>query len=305
MLDHRLPALKILMTIADCLKRVYELDTETARLDLEVLLAWALKKDRAYLYTWPEKNLSSDQQNVFDTAVERRKKGEPIAYIVGEKEFWSLPLYVDDSTLIPRADTEILVEAALEKITAPMKILDLGTGTGAIAIALANERPACQLMAVDKSIHALALAHKNRERHGLSNLVFMCSDWFSNIQEKDFDIIVSNPPYVDANDPHLVDGDVIYEPQSALVAAEKGLADIKKITGTSVDFLKQGGWLMIEHGWEQASDVREVFTRENFSEITTMQDYAGNDRVTMGRSNGKMGYGKMGPEKMEESVNGR
>src|SRR5690606_19476920 len=115
------------------------------------------------------------------------------------------------------------------------------------------ERPACQLMAVDKSIHALALAHKNRERHGLSNLVFMCSDWFSNIQEKDFDIIVSNPPYVDANDPHLVDGDVIYEPQSALVAAEKGLADIKKITGTSVDFLKQGGWLMIEHGWEQAS----------------------------------------------------
>lgn len=293
------------MTIADCLKRVHELDTETARLDLEVLLAWALKKDRTYLYTWPEKQLSSEEQNVFDTAVERRKKGEPIAYIVGEKEFWSLPLYVDDSTLIPRADTEILVEAALEKIAAPMKILDLGTGTGAIAIALANERPDCKFMAVDKSIHALALAHKNCERHGLKNLVFMCSDWFSNIQEKDFDVIVANPPYVDATDPHLAEGDVVFEPQSALVAEENGLADIKKIISTSTAFLKQGGWLMLEHGWKQAADVREVFTRETFSKVATVQDYAGNERVTMGQWHGKIGQGKMGHGKSEETVNGR
>lgn len=276
------------MTIADCLKRVHELDADTARLDLEVLLAWALKKDRAYLYTWPEKKLSNEELKVFDTAVERRKKGEPIAYIVGEKEFWSLPLYVDDSTLIPRADTEILVEAALEKIAAPMKILDLGTGTGAIAIALANERPDCKFLAVDKSIHALALAHKNRERHGLKNLGFMCSDWFSNIQEKDFDIIVSNPPYVDVADPHLAEGDVVFEPQSALVAEENGLADIKKIISTSTAFVKQGGWLMIEHGWKQAAGVREVFTREKFVGVTTIQDYAGNDRVTMGQWPGKM-----------------
>ncbi len=262
------------------------MDTETARLDLEVLLAWALKKDRTYLYTWPERELSGDEQECFDTAVERRKKGEPIAHIVGEKEFWSLPLYVDNSTLIPRADTETLVEAALEKINAPMKILDLGTGTGAIAIALASERPGCTIMAVDKSIHALTLAHKNCERHGLNNLTFMCSDWFGNIQEKDFDVIVSNPPYIDVTDPHLNEGDVIFEPQSALVAAEGGLADIKEIARSSVAYLKRGGWLMLEHGWRQAADVRNIFGEGKFTGIKTVQDYAGNDRVTIGQMAG-------------------
>lgn len=256
--------------------------SESARLDAEVILCWVLNKDRSYLFTWPEKELPAEQLEQLDKLLARRLGGEPVAYILGEKEFWSLPFYTNASTLIPRPDTEILVEQVLKSLpNNPQSILDLGTGTGAIAIALAHERPDCHIDAVDKSHEAVALAVKNSRRHQKNNLSVFHSDWFSSIT-RSYNVIISNPPYIDADDEHLAQGDVVFEPRSALVSDAEGLADINYIVDHAQAFLLPGGLLAIEHGYQQGSAVQGVFSAAGYLNIATVKDYGGNERVTFG-----------------------
>lgn len=275
------------MDIQHCLLRATELQalSDSARLDVELLLARVLQKDRSYLFTWPEKTLSDEQRADFDTLFSRRLKGEPIAHILGEKEFWSLPLSVNASTLIPRPDTELLVELALDLLPkTAASIVDLGTGTGAIALALASENPAWNILALDQSPSACDLAESNRSRLGFDQVQVRQSDWFSALKQgvECFDLIVSNPPYIDKDDHHLSEGDVRFEPLSALVADESGLADFKKITARSSAFLKCGGTLLFEHGYQQAKDVRDILMAAGFQSVRSEQDLNGNDRATLG-----------------------
>jgi release factor glutamine methyltransferase len=259
--------------------------SESPQLDAAVLLCHVIDKPRAYLFTWPERTIEHAQVSAFQALVERRMVGEPIAYIIGNREFWSLPLHVSPSTLIPRPDTERLVEAALDKaalIAGPL--LDLGTGTGAIALALASELKSRRVIGVDLMPEAVQLANVNRERLGLQNCEFYQGSWFSNLESGiEFAVIVSNPPYIDANDPHLSQGDVRFEPSSALVAGENGLADIRCIAQQSCEFLLDGGWLLFEHGYQQGSDVRNILSQLNFDNVVTETDYSGLERVTLGR----------------------
>ncbi len=260
----------------------FSLVSDSARLDAEVLLAWVLGKDRTYLFTWPEKTLDADGQQRFEAVVVRRERGEPIAYILGEKEFWSLPLYSEPSTLIPRPDTEVLVEQVLARLPeSPQKILDLGTGTGAIALALASERNDCEVDAIDKVDKAVGLANKNARRLKIENVRVFKSDWFSAITQT-YNVIVSNPPYIDVNDKHLKQGDVIFEPETALVAADNGLADIRYIAEKAKAFLLAGGMLVFEHGYEQREAVQLILGKAGYSGVTTEKDYHGQDRVTLG-----------------------
>ncbi len=256
--------------------------SESPRLDAEVLLAQVLQQDRGYLFTWPERELSPPQFEQAQGYLERRKTGEPVAYILGEREFWSLPLYCDASTLIPRPDTEVLVELVLALLPEnTQRILDLGTGTGALALALAYECKNCQVDAVDFSSSAVALAEKNRQRLGLTNVRCMQSDWFSSA-EGIYEVIVANPPYIDKQDSHLTQGDVAFEPRSALVADDSGLADLQRIIACAPKFLAEGGLLALEHGYTQAPEVRDLFQRNGYKEVNTKKDYGGNDRVTYG-----------------------
>lgn len=284
------------MNISECLSKSRELEqtSDSARLDTEVLLAWVIGKNRTYLYTWPEYQLTEEEQLKFESALMQRKNGQPIAYICGEKEFWSLPLFCDSSTLIPRPDTELLVELALDKLsTLPhtSTVLDLGTGTGAIALAIASENRNYRAVGVDKSSAAIALAQKNKQRLNIHNAEFFQSDWYEfagiglNPGRTGYDLIVSNPPYIDAQDNHLNEGDVRFEPETALVADEHGLADIKIIVAGAKDFLTNSGWLLIEHGWQQGADVRDVFSHNSFIKVETVRDLGGNDRVTLGQKN--------------------
>lgn len=272
-------------SVRDNLRRTAELpDSDTARLDLEVLLGHVLQKPRTWLYTWPEHELSESAQQQFDRILERRAHGEPVAHLVGKREFWSLPLKVDASTLIPRPETELLVEVALELCPQPRaQVLDLGTGTGAIALALASERPGWQIVAAEKSPEAVALAEENRAALGLGNVQVLRSDWFAQVPAQQFDLIVSNPPYIDAADPHLAEGDVRFEPRSALVAGRSGLADIEQIAGEALAYLAPEGWLVVEHGWQQAGPVRELFARAGLRQVSSRNDYAGRERLTLGR----------------------
>jgi release factor glutamine methyltransferase len=279
-----------LSTISDVLAQHLLLVTvsDSARLDVEVLLAAALKKERTYLYTWPEKILSPAEQRCFDEMFQRRINGEPIAYILGEKEFWSLSLQVNSSTLIPRPETELLVETALSLFQqdAPLverHIIDLGTGTGAIALALASEKPHWQIVAVDSSPAACSLAERNRLQHQLNNVQLICSDWFNSLSKIRVDMIVSNPPYIDKNDPHLQQGDVRFEPHSALIADQQGIADIALIAQQATEKLLPKGWLLIEHGYQQADAVMAVFQKHGYQSCSTVMDMAGQARVTMGQ----------------------
>ncbi|MCG3865900.1 MULTISPECIES: peptide chain release factor N(5)-glutamine methyltransferase [unclassified Photobacterium] len=264
--------------------------SESPQLDSAVLLCHVLDKPRSYLLTWPEKQLDNDQYNAFMGVLERRLNGEPIAYIVGEREFWSLPLKVSPSTLIPRPDTERLVELALDKITsATTKVLDLGTGTGAIALAIASECPSLQVTGIDLRQEAAELAHENSQRLSILNTRFLAGSWYSPLQDNDvFDVIVSNPPYIDQADPHLVQGDVRFEPKSALVADDNGLADIRIISAQGRKHLMVGGWLLMEHGFEQGLAVRTILEQLGYQQVSTSQDYAGLDRVTMGCWQGEL-----------------
>ena len=256
--------------------------SDTPRLDLEVLLCYVLDKPRSYLFTWPEKVLDQKATEHFNDLFRRRANGEPIAHLTGEKEFWSLSLEVNATTLIPRPDTELLVETALDLLDKPTAdVLDLGTGTGAIALALASERPSWQIIAVDTVPEAVALAEKNRQRLALDNVRVLQSHWFKDITAQKFDLIVTNPPYIDADDQHLKEGDVRFEPGSALVAGNKGLADIELIITGAKNYLSDGGWLLIEHGYQQAEAVRTLLNDDGYSQISTQRDMAGHERLTL------------------------
>ena len=274
-------------TLGDCLQRAAALAgaSDSPRLDTEVLLARAVGRDRTYLYTWPEKQLSDAQWALFNAWFEQRLAGTPLAYIVGEKEFWSLSLKVNNATLIPRPETEHLVERALQLLPAtPRRVADLGTGTGAIALALASERPQWRIFALDKEPVAVELAEQNRRRLGFDNVTVGRSDWLAQFDEAEaLDMVVSNPPYIDAGDPHLQRGDVRFEPRTALVAAAGGLAAIEKIAQQASLRLRPGGWLLVEHGFQQGARVRQRFGEQGFIETATHRDMAGLERLTEGR----------------------
>ncbi|MFM5481661.1 peptide chain release factor N(5)-glutamine methyltransferase [Aeromonas veronii] len=261
---------------------------ESPRADADVLLCHLLDCRRSYLMTWPERELDAAQQVTLQGWLARRLNGEPIAHLVGEREFWSLPLKVSPATLIPRPDTEVLVEQALTKIPqGPCAVLDLGTGTGAIALALKSERPELDVWAVDRMADAAALARENSAALGLP-IEVRDGSWFEPLGEPDrdntprFAVIVSNPPYIDGADPHLEQGDVRFEPRSALVADDAGLADIRHIVAHAPAYLLTDGWLLLEHGWDQGKAVRQLLRDGGYREVATVRDYGDNDRVTLG-----------------------
>ncbi|WP_230351098.1 peptide chain release factor N(5)-glutamine methyltransferase [Lelliottia sp. WAP21] len=259
-------------------------ESESPKRDAEILLEHVTGKARSFILAFGETALSATQESQLSELLARRKHGEPVAHLTGEREFWSLPLYVSAATLIPRPDTECLVEQALARLPAgPCQILDLGTGTGAIALALASERPDCQVTAVDVMPDAVALAKRNVQRLGLRNVQILQSSWFAGVAGQSFGMIVSNPPYIDEQDPHLTQGDVRFEPLTALVAGHEGLADIEHIIITARAHLIPGGWLLIEHGWTQGQAVRERFAQAGYVDIETCRDYGDNDRLTLGR----------------------
>ncbi|WIO74607.1 peptide chain release factor N(5)-glutamine methyltransferase [Porticoccaceae bacterium LTM1] len=274
------------MTVAEHLRRAVELEniSTTPRLDIEVLLCHVLEKPRSYLFAWPDEVLSEQQEALFSALLDRRKKGEPVAHLTGVREFWSLPLQVNSSTLIPRPDTELLVEAALQlPLPEQAHVVDLGTGTGAIALALASEKPHWKIVAADVQPDAVALAESNRAALGFKNVSVVQSNWFEGLADQTFDLIVSNPPYIDPLDPHLSQGDVRFEPRTALVAENNGLADIEIIASGAMQKLNAGGWLVVEHGYDQGEAVRKVFSGSGFTEVATRQDLSGNDRISLGR----------------------
>lgn len=259
-------------------------DSPTPRLDAELLLAHALGKPRSYLHTWPERELDGPQLECYQAALARRQTGEPVAYILGQQGFWSLELEVAEHTLIPRPDTELLVETALALLPAtPAAILDLGTGSGAIALALASERSAWQVVGVDRIAEAVALAERNRSRLALINASFGPSHWFSALTGQRFQLIVSNPPYIAADDQHLAQGDVRFEPSSALVAGADGLDDIRLIIQQAADYLEVGGWLLLEHGFDQAAAVRGLLQLRGFRAVESRRDLGGHERISLGR----------------------
>ena len=263
---------------------------ESPRADADVLLCHLLGCRRSYLMTWPERELDAAQQARLQDWLSRRLNGEPIAHLIGEREFWSLPLKVSPATLIPRPDTEVLVEQALAHLPprpvapdqAPCTLLDLGTGTGAIALALKSERPDADVWAVDRMPEAAALARANSAALGLP-ITVRDGSWFEPLSGAPcFGMIVSNPPYIDGADPHLAEGDVRFEPRSALVADEQGLADIRLIVAGAPAHLLPGGWLLLEHGWQQGEAVRQLLLQHGYSQVETVRDYGDNERVTLG-----------------------
>lgn len=259
-------------------------DSPSARLDAELLLAHVLGKPRSYLRTWPEREPDAAQCAAFAALLERRRAGEPVAYLLGRQGFWSLELEVAPHTLIPRPDTELLVETALALCPGgPARVLDLGTGTGAIALALACERPAWRVLGVDRVAEAVALAERNRARLGLGNARFVESRWFSALAGERFAMIVGNPPYIAADDRHLNEGDVRFEPASALVAGEDGLDDIRRIVAEAPEHLEAGGWLLLEHGYDQAEAVRALFAARGFAAVESRRDLGGHQRITLGQ----------------------
>ncbi|MFW5399250.1 peptide chain release factor N(5)-glutamine methyltransferase [Yersinia sp. 1252 StPb PI] len=257
--------------------------SDSPKRDAEILLSFVTAKARTYVLAFGETKLTADQLQRLEQLATRREQGEPIAYLVGEREFWSLPLSVSSATLIPRPDTECLVEQALAHLPAtPCHILDLGTGTGAIALALASERPDCAVVGVDIQADAVALARHNAEKLAIGNVHFLQSSWFDAVDGQ-FTLIVSNPPYIDADDPHLNEGDVRFEPHSALVAPAEGMASLDEIIRCAPAYLEAGGWLMLEHGWQQADAVQKLLKNAGFSAVMTHKDYGNNDRVTLGQ----------------------
>ncbi|MCF8979237.1 MULTISPECIES: peptide chain release factor N(5)-glutamine methyltransferase [Pseudomonas syringae group] len=273
------------MTIIASLLRSAELpDSPTARLDAELLLAAALGKPRSFLHTWPERIVSTEAALAFAGYLQRRRTGEPVAYILGQQGFWKLDLEVAPHTLIPRPDTEMLVEAALELVPAfaPAQVLDLGTGTGAIGLALANDRQQWKITAVDRVPEAVALAERNRQRLQLDNAEVLNSHWFSALEGRQFDLIISNPPYIAETDPHLSMGDVRFEPGSALTSGPDGLDDLRTIISEAPVHLSPGGWLLLEHGYDQGPAVRELLIRHGFERIQTRRDLGEHERITFG-----------------------
>lgn len=255
------------------------------RLDAEVLLMHATGLARTALITRGETPLTAEQESVLHALLARRARGEPIAYLTGVREFWSLELHVTPDVLIPRPETELLVEQTLTRIPrdAAWTIADLGTGSGAIALAIASERPRCRLIATDTSERALAVARANAQRLGIGNVEFRHGEWFVPLAGLAFDLVVSNPPYIAEGDPHLDAGDVRFEPRAALTAGPDGLDAIRLIAARSPTHLTPGGWLLLEHGYDQQAAVHSILAGLGFEGITGYRDLAGNARMTAGR----------------------
>jgi len=263
-----------------------QLDAIDAKFESQLLLQHVLKVNRAWLIAHENDDLAADIQHAFDSLIQRRIGGEPIAYILGQREFYGLNLAVTPATLIPRPDTEVLVDIALGKIPVneTTQVLDLGTGTGAIALAIAQQRPQAQVTGVDASGPALEVAISNSRQLHITNLHFVLSDWFNNLDNSRFDIIVSNPPYIEEADTHLQQGDLRFEPLSALASGADGLDDIRQIIDGCLIHLKPQGWLMFEHGYNQAKTVRKLMAQTGLVNIETFKDLGGNDRVTIGKN---------------------
>jgi len=253
--------------------------------DAQTLLLHALGCDRTWLFMHGRDTAPPPVAQVFEALVQRREAGEPVAYLTGSRGFWTLNLAVSPATLIPRADTERLVELALERFDAlpRRRAADLGTGSGAIALAIASERPQAQVIATDVSAAALAIARRNADTHDLRNVDFRLGNWFAPLAGEAFDLIASNPPYVAAHDPHLQQGDLRYEPSRALVSGSDGLDDIRLIVADAPAHLLPGGWLLLEHGYDQGEAVADLLAARGFVAVATHQDLEQRDRVTLGR----------------------
>ena len=296
----------------------FKLNNEEARLESQLLLQLVLNVNRAWLIAHENDALEANIHVAFEALLKRRLGGEPMAYILGSREFYGLELLVTPDTLIPRPDTETLVEAALAKIPSSegaqnpsflrksessgveqhynktldsdfrrndeLAILDLGTGTGAIALAIAKNRPQASITAVDASEAALEVAIKNAQHISINNVEFVLSNWFENLSNQRFDIIVSNPPYIEEHDAHLTQGDLRFEPLSALASGADGLDDIRQIIGDCLIYLKPQGWLMLEHGYNQAEQVADLMADAGLTNIETIKDLGNNDRVTLGKN---------------------
>ncbi|MDX1518620.1 MAG: peptide chain release factor N(5)-glutamine methyltransferase [Gammaproteobacteria bacterium] len=272
-------------TITDLLRTsVQEIaESASARLDAEVLLAHALRCDRSRLYARGEVVPAAEDLDRFKHLIEKRKAGQPVAYLTGVREFWSLPLEVNPHTLIPRPETECLVERALQLIPEDrtFNVADLGTGSGAIALALAKERPTAQILATDIDEQTLATAARNFAAHRVENITLCRSNWFESIGDRMFDLIVSNPPYIPENDPHLSSGDVRFEPRLALSAGYDGMAMLDIIIEHARHHLLPGGWLLLEHGYDQGDRVNKKLNQFGYSGFECLQDLAGRNRATL------------------------
>ena len=255
------------------------------RVDAELLLLHVLGRERIWLFTHESDLLGEVDAIAFEALVLRREAGEPVAYLTGTRGFWTLDLLVTPDTLIPRPETELLVELALARISvdADARIADLGTGSGAIALAIASERPHAKVIATDASEAALAIAQQNAQRNNIVNIEFRLGSWFAPLAGERFDVIVSNPPYIESSDPHLSEGDLRFEPASALESGKDGLDDLRIITIEAAFHLKSDGWLMVEHGWNQGSSVRALFEAAGFTDVQTARDLEDRDRITLGR----------------------
>lgn len=258
-----------------------------ARHEVELLLLHVLDRPRSWLFAHATDALPATDLATFETLLARRVAGEPVAYLTGRRGFWTLDLDVDPSTLIPRPETELLVELALERLPADrdLQVADLGTGSGAIALALASERPRAQVLATDASPGALVVAARNAARHELGNVRFAEGDhdWYAPLQGARFDLIASNPPYIASDDPHLAQGDLRFEPATALASGADGLDDIRRIVAGGQAHLLPGGWLLIEHGWDQGEAIRALFEQAGYAQVQTAQDLEQRDRITLGQ----------------------
>jgi release factor glutamine methyltransferase len=253
--------------------------------DARVLLAHVTGRNAAYLIAHPEIGMRQQQETAYRALVERRAAGEPVAYLTGEREFYGRPFKVSPAVLIPRPETELLVDLALERIAAgtPARILDVGTGSGCVAVAIASERSHCKIVALDQSYEALAIARRNAFELRVGNVAFLQSNWFEALRDEHFDVIVSNPPYVAAGDPHLASGDLRFEPKTALESGADGLDAIRHIAAESAKHLTPGGWLLVEHGHDQGAAVRALFQASGYAEVFSERDLADIERVTGGR----------------------
>lgn len=256
--------------------------TETPVLDAELLLAHVLKCSRTVFHTWPQRTISQSDYQLFSNLSQQHAQGVPVAYLIGKQEFWKFSLKVTPTVLIPRPETELLVEVALQLFAhqEDIAVVDLGTGSGAVALALAYEQPSWQITAVDTSATVLAIAQENAKQLGLSRVHWAQSNWFAALANQQFNLIVSNPPYIAPGDPHLAA--LQYEPQNALVAADQGLAALREIIGMAPLHLLSNGCLVLEHGYNQAQAVQELMQQSGFVNITTYNDLSGNPRVTAG-----------------------